>query len=209
MIYQRVVRKLQRYFNPTTQISSPVYVRLYVTLHVIVWLPVIIFLKPQLPNALAFSGVLLGTLGAAILYRETVLNEEEIAIEAANISNQTGQIDVYEWISIAFNGFSGSLVFFNYLNLVMKNHGGLQNTKQILGFTAAILISLVPPFTTYGLVKMSAVWRARRARAFGAHQDFIARKGYITHKYRLMGMCCVVLGGWAQIPLILASPLGP
>ena len=92
MIQSRIIKRLWKKFTPVTQMCTPLYARVYVVVHWITWAAVIMFVKLNIASEFAFTGVILGTLGAAILYRESILSEEEIAIEFAHAYGRTKKI---------------------------------------------------------------------------------------------------------------------
>ena len=205
MIQSRIVRRLRRQLTPNRPVSTPLYARAYVTIHWIFWASVILFSNISIVSELAFTGIILGVIGAAILCRESILREEEIAIEFANMHEGSREYDFSDWITLLINFLASLLVFLDYLKLMQANQQKTHATIPTLSSVLVLIISFTPIIITYIIMKLSNVWRVRRLKILSAYENFDARKDYIKRRYRLMGLCFVILGGWAQIPLILAS----
>ena len=205
MKLSRVVRRLRYHIDPRAQPDYPLRVRIYLAVHWLVGSIIIIFLSPPLPNILAFSGILFGTIGAGILYWETVLGEAEIATEVARISRQTDDLPNWDKVAIAFNTFVGGFLFIAFIWQIYEKYYDFTATRLALNVTIATLVSLAPPIATYGALKAVLLSKIKYKRQLNARSDFDGRADHISRSYRLAGLIFVVVGAWAQIPLILTS----
>lgn len=203
-VAMRPARRLRRLFRNESPIHDPWYVRAFLVGHWLIWGCVIIFLRPPPVKALAFTGIILGTIGAAILYWETTLDEEEVAVVTAYMSRNANKLRTEDKVTIIFNGFVGFVLFAQLIAQKTQNDHEFGLAMTVLYYGISIIFLITPPAATYFGLKASSNSRSKKATRLN-EQDFAGRKAYIAHSYRLTGGWFLVLGGWAQIPLILVG----
>src|SRR4051812_43604415 len=84
----RLTRRVSSFFAPRGQLLDPWPVRIYNAVHWVFGSSIILFVEPPLPNAFAFVGILVGTIGAGFLYRESSFREVDIGTIVARISRE-------------------------------------------------------------------------------------------------------------------------
>jgi protein-S-isoprenylcysteine O-methyltransferase Ste14 len=76
----RAARRAWSRLDPRTKLLDPPEVRIYIVVHWWFGAIAVFYFRPPLLKGLAVIGILLGTLGAGFLYRESMLTKDDISI---------------------------------------------------------------------------------------------------------------------------------
>jgi hypothetical protein len=186
------------------QLLDPFPVRTYIAAHGVLVLIVFSFVKPPILNTLAFVGILLGTMGAGVLYWESTLTGDDVGIIRARIAREAdkARLNFGDWFAIAVNGFAGLRLLAAGGQQLLAIYNGQWTPGFIFHVTIVLTLSIAPPIATCCGLKLSTIIQRMKNRALSG-LDFPATKEYIRHTYRRFALILFILGGLSQLPLIL------
>lgn len=170
--------------------DNPMGVRLYLVAHLWICSFLLIFFKPpHWQNDIALIGLFIGTIGAGIVYWESILKEEAIANITVQWAGATGHFGRGDIVAILLNAAAGAVVFFEAF-------------KQGKNIILAILFSSIFPIASAIVLKVAARWRGKRSEKLSVG-NYNKNRDHISRSYKLGGLLTIIAGAACQIPLIL------
>jgi hypothetical protein len=185
----------------------PLKVRTFIFLIIIISSPLIIFSNSDTLHKLAACGIVLGVLGAGVLYWETIATDpelESIVNEIAHPGN-SGKLSLGEiaWV-ITFSLMMVPMLFLGADIIIYQHmHGKIENEPHTALRVGLLLVGCALPASgLYGWIKLIRVLCNRWLKTLRVSQED-ARKAVIKRILRLIGFASLSWAGILQFPATL------